>query len=1015
MKFVLEKMLGCLPVVAIAVAASVSPKTVSANINLGGNIYLQDSSSNTYQILLLDENEQQIENAKIRLKTKSADGQELGPINGTFTVIGKAGDIIEVIINRTVVKVHTLGGKKDILIQLSSKNNSVARSKEVRLLNNISAPSHLTATSTQAVYTNDLIKMPVTSVKTALAGRLAGVYTNQSSGQPGSDGVSLSLRGREPLVIIDGIPRNLTVFDLDEIESVTVLKDALSTAMLGVRGNNGALLITTKKGSESKQRISFTAQTAVQKPLKMLQTLRAYDYATLYNEALRNDPVLNQGITPYSDASLQAYQTGSDPFTYPDVNWMGQVLEPSSRFDRYTLNTTGGGKFGKYFVGLEHFNQTGLFKTSDINTYNTNNSFKSYVIRSNVDVTINSKLSAGVHLFGRILDGTEPGRSTGTILSAITTTPNNAYPVYNPDGSYAGTQQFQNNIWAQTINSGYRMNYKRDMMADFYLKRVLDDLVKGLWIKATGSFYATISESVFRDKNFASFQRIAGPSGDTYSQFNTNSIQANSNFVEYQNRADYMELSLGYNRTFGNNGFDAVLLANRDNSVNQDELPYTISGFSGRMAYNYKQKYVAEVAFGYNGSNRYAPEGSTKRGFFPAFGLAWNIDKEAFLANNPFISQLKLFASYGKTGWDNPGYFTYNQYYFDGGGYYFGSGAGTNNTSIGEQVLANTNITWEKADKFNVGVQGGLFKNALSYTVEYYNNKYSDLLIQRGINSGLIGNVYPNENIGKNRYSGWDFQLGWQQGKKDFNYFLNLNAGLQKSEVLFMDEVSRPFARMAQTGTNVGARFGYQALGLYQTGESLNGAAFIEGYNAQPGDIKYRDFNNDGIINYLDRTQISTDKPLLTYGLNLGFKFKWVDFSALIQGVENRDLYLSGNTEWEFQNNGLGQAFAHHLNRWTPQNTNADYPRLTVGTNPNNHVESSFWMHSGDYLRLKNIELGFTIPAALTNKVRLESVRLFVNGTNLFTRAEYDRVDPEVYGGAYPIQKLINMGVNVKL
>ncbi|MEO5562305.1 MAG: SusC/RagA family TonB-linked outer membrane protein [Chitinophagaceae bacterium] len=933
---------------------------------------------------------------------------------GAFVISGKEGDEIEITI-KDFKRIH-------YKIKEPVEMDFVAQPIDqavVNLMNNpepveriyTTVPRFLSLASSDAVYSPDIIKSPVTSVKSTLTGRLAGLYAFQSSGQPGADGVSLSLRGQDPLVIIDGVVANLSVFNLEDVESVTVLKDALGTAMLGVRGSNGALVITTKKGKAGRNQISFTAQTSIQKPIGFPKTLNAYDYASLYNEALTNDGL----PTIYTNADLDAYKNHTDPYGHPDVDWKKQVLSNTSRFDRYTLSATGGNQFARYFVALEHVSQSGFFKTVDSNTYNTNNDFKSYVIRSNIDVNVNSTLTGGIYLLGRILNGTEPGYGTNPIIAQLLNTPNNAYTPLNPNGTFGGTQQYQTNILAQTIGSGYLQNYKRDMLTNFYLKQTLDKLTPGLWIQLRAAYNATLSENINRSKSFAVFQKV----GTTYNQYGTNGTQANGNGISYQGRTDYEEFSVGYNRTFKNkHGINSLVLVNRDNSVSGSDLPYIISGLSGRFAYNYKGKYMAEATFGYNGSNRYPEGGSTKRGFFPALGVGWNLEKETFLQDIRWLSRLKIYGSYGKTGWDDPGYFTYIQRFFDASGVVFGTSAG-GNTAITEQPLANRDITFEKANKLNIGIEGSLLNNKLSFSVDYYYNRFYDLLMQRGRSIALLGNDYPRENIGRNRYTGVDVRLNWQQSISSFQYFITTNASLQDSKVLFADEVYRQYEWMERTGHRVNRIFGYTADGFFQTTGEINSSATTVGYTPQPGDIKYKDLNNDGVIDQFDISPIGQKYPLIYFGVGLGASWKGLDFSALVQGVGNRNIYMGGVGIWPFLNNGFSQAYETNLNRWTPSTAaTATYPRLNIGDNPNNQAFSSFWLRNGNYVRLKNIELGYSMPESLLKHVRLDGVRIFMRGYNLvtLTSSKIEDRDPEVFNGfSYPIQKLYNFGINIKL
>lgn len=912
-----------------------------------------------------------------------------------------------------------------------SSDGTKSELKEVKLLYSQNTPS---TASAQSVNGQTLNKFPVNNILNALPGSLAGLYTIQRSGQPGSDGVALTLRGRNPLIVIDGIVRPLTTIDLNEIESVTVLKDAMATAMLGVRGANGAVLITTKKGNPKEQFISLTAQTGIQKPLNMPKALNAFDYATLRNEAVNNElsvnPIFNSNLL-YSTADLQGFKDGSDPYRYPNVDWRNQVLKPQSMFTRYTLSASGGSVNVRYFTTLENLRQGGAFQTSSANKYNTNNDLNSYLIRSNLDIDLTEELTAGVHLLGRIYTQNDPGSTTGTIFNSFLTTPNNAYPVLNSNGSYAGNSLFTNNIQGLATGSGYQQYYTRDILADFFIKRTLNKFVPGLYVKAVASYASNLNEVVNRSKPVIAYQAFYSSAGDvSYGPALTvNSAQQNTNLIssstipgQGSSRQTYVELSTGYSHVFNTvHNVDAILLANSDSYITSNNLPYTIQGLSGKVSYSYKQKYTAEFAGAYNGSNYYGTQSHYKMGFFPTAGVGWNISKENFIQNVTWLSNLRLLATYGRTGWDNPGYFLYIPRLVNAGTPYFGTSAGTA-TSLAEQSLA-TNTTWEKADKLNLSLQGSLIKNQLDFTAEYYQNKFTDLLIQRGTNTSLLGITYPNENIGRNTYKGWEFQLAWhQQPSKDLSYFVNLNAALQNSKVVYGAEATQPYATLQRTGLPVGQAFGYVADGLYQSQADIansvkNGVGTISGYIPQPGDIKYKDFNGDGTINQFDQVAIGTKAPLTILGLNLGINYKSFDISALLQGVTNYFVNISGNSYFEFQNNGNGQAYEQHLNRWTPATAaTATYPRLSIGNNINNQAFSTYWFRRADYLRLKNAEIGYTLPTRYANTIKLKSLRVFANGVNLLTKTKLgSSLDPEVYNGAYPLQRIINFGITVKL
>lgn len=890
----------------------------------------------------------------------------------------------------------------------------------IPMLYNIKSSDHLNIASIQSISGSKLASMPGNQLKSVLAGQLPGLFVNQSSSNSGTineSAFSLSLRGQSPLVVIDGIPQNISIFDFEEIESVTVLSDALATAMYGPQASNGVLLITSKKGEIGKQHIKASIQSSIQKPGAFLHGLSAYDYATLYNEALAND-----GKAPvYSQSDLDAYKNHSDPYGHPDIDWVDQAYKNTTRMDRVTLNVTGGNKVARYYAVGEYLRQGGIFKTNeDDNPYSTNNDFSSYMLRTNVDVNLDEKTVVGINVLGRIIESSQPGATTNTIRNGIYNSPNNAYPAFNPDGSLGGVLEYKDNTYGQINRSGYRQAYERNVLTDVNLKRNLDNIVKGLWVKGLVSFSGAFVQNINRSKTFAVYQMNvvpndgAGLNDTTYRRFNSDGSQNNSDAIADQWIQSYTEFDLGYDRQYGKHGFSGLLLYNNISNRVNSNLPLRFKGLSGRIAYNYNEKYIAEAVFGYNGFNRY-PEGYRLR-FFPAVGLGWNIHKEKFLEEVSWINRLKIYGSYGKTGNNMNGYYSYKQYYVGGTSVYFGT-TPSSNGAVMEGALANPDLDYEKADKLNMGVEGALFKNRLSFAVEYYLNNYYDLARTRGTSITIIGNSYPLENIGKNRYSGINMMMGYN-GKSDASFFYSIsaNANIAKSKVVFMDEVDQPYEWMKRTGSPVGQAFGYTAVGLYRTAEDFNrpGVATIDGYAPRLGDIMYKDYDMDGRITPFDEAPIGTTKPLVFFGSDIYLSFKNFDLRALIQGAFNRNITLTGASYWEFQNRGLGQVFSHHLDRWTPDNPDASYPRLTLGTNINNHISnSSYWYKDGSYGRLKFVELGYNIPEQWTKSIKIESFRIFANATNLFTVSAYKDVDPEVYGYVYPIVKTFSGGLTI--
>jgi TonB-linked SusC/RagA family outer membrane protein len=908
---------------------------------------------------------------------------------------------------------------------------------------------------------NQLGTTPASSYTYALPGRLAGLnvlqtsgfYTpltagltsrdifvgnipNNTSGAGPTDNTEFNIQlrghnaslGQAPIAIIDGVQREFYELDPESIESVSVLKDALSTILLGQNSSRGALIVTTKQPVAGPPRVSFTAETGVQTPLKLPAPLPAYQYAYLLNEALLND-----GKTPaYTAADFNAYRNHTDPAGHPDVNWYNTILKDNSRLNRYNLNVAGGGNTARYVVALNYMDQQGLFTTSNANPYNTNADLKRYVLNSKIDIDVNKDFNVGLQLFGRLQDGTQPGAGTATILQGLLTTPNNAYPVLNHDGSYGGTANYTQNLLAQTISSGYSADHVHDIMANLDLNYKLDKWVKGWWAKAKGNVSVQEASSQDRSKQAPVFAQSVSSSGDiTYNRYGSTLNQSNGFTTTSWARYRFVQLSTGYDRHFGEHSLNASLLFDQKKVLLNYDIPSALTNVAGKAAYSYKEKYFVEGAADYSGYDRYAP--GHQYGLFYAGGLGWNLAKENFLLHQSgWLDQLKLRVTYGRTGnanVDNYGYFVWRQHFSGVAGTYpigsnYPNGGGlAEQGNPGSQVLANINATWEKADKLDAGLDLSVLHNHLQLTADYYHERYFDVMQARGRSIALIGIQYPAENIGIDLYEGGELTLTYQDHIRDFNFFATGNAALQQSKVLFMDEQYQKYSWNVQTGHPVGQRYGLIADGLFQTAADASSAPTIAGYTPHAGDVRYKDLNHDGIIDQFDVAPIGAQKPLLYYGLTVGFSFKGFDASVLLQGVANREEYVANsNTDAGFQgqNNGYSQAYAQALGRWIPESAaSATYPRLTAGGNGYNYnplyQSSSFFLRNGNYLRIKNVDIGYNLPYPWMRRLRLRGLRLFANAQNMFTHSAYKGVDPEVSLPNYPIQKVINTGITIRL
>ncbi|UCS93361.1 SusC/RagA family TonB-linked outer membrane protein [Echinicola marina] len=906
--------------------------------------------------------------------------------------------------------------------------------------------------ASSAVYTDQLSTTLGNTILHALPGRIAGLDVSQHSGManPSTSGNSnadiignipvngrgtpsdnkqfwFSARGQGPVTVIDGIQRDLFSIDPENVESVTLQKDALSSILMGMRSSRGVLLIETKKPKDDQFRLSFTGQGGMQRLMNVPKPLSAYQYAYMLNEALQYDGKL----PAYTSSDFQKYLNGSSPYTHPDVNWYDEVLKRDAPISSYNLNVNGAGGAARYYVGLSYMNQQGHFITSDANSYNTNLGYDRYLITSSVDVDVTEDFTVNATIFGRIEDGNQPGAGAFNILNDIFRTPNNAYPVYNPNGSYGGNTSFTNNLMAQTVNSGYIANYSKDAMVNIKLDYDFNKFIEGLSMSATSNVSTQAQSAIVRNKRSIVYQFLleegASLEEGTYTTYGSNQAQSNSYTPVSTYNSWYGQLDLTYDRSFGKHHVTGTLFADKKVETINYDLPRRPFNGAFKAKYDFAKKYMAEAAIVYSKYNGYRP--GMQGGGFYAFGLGWDIAKEDFLLNADWLEQLKIRGIYGKTGngIDNAGYYNWRQSYRNSvTDYTYLQGYSEFNqiATIQNNPMANPNLTWEKANKLNIGIDLSMWNNRLSFSGDYYRDIYFDMLQVRGKTIAFGGFEFPVENIGEQLRTGVELALTYQNNIGSFNYFLTGNWTQNRSEVLYMDEQDIEEAYRRRTGKPVGTTFGYVADGYFTSVEEIENYALFEGYEVKPGDMKYKDLNGDGLINEFDHTAIAGLKPYSFFGLTAGFNVKGLDFSVLLQGAYNRDININNDVmQAGFQVYGqqYGQAYQPVLGRWTPENKDiATHPRLTAGGNLYNispgFATGSHMIKDGDYVRVKNVSIGYTLPPTLSRKIANAQVRIFANATNLFTFSHYSWVDPEVTNfTSYPNTRVISGGLNIKL
>lgn len=950
------------------------------------------------------------------------------------------------------VRIHSVENvNNDSIVVLTDKYISISETIDLPH-KTIDKADYLGAEST--VNTNQLSTTLASSIIAAFAGRFSGLYTEQYAGSKAhytsasstsailgwipvfgagnySDNSQFNIvsRHNSPVVMVDGVQREIYSLDPEAIESISMQKDALSSMLLGMRSSRGVLVVTTKKPITQGVQFSFTSKYGIQQQINTPKPLSADQYAYLLNEALLNDGK----SAAYSYNAYSAFKNGTSPYTNPNINWHDQILKDKAAIQSYNLNVSGGGKTAQYFVNLEYFGEDGFFKTSSSNNYNTNSKYERYVINSKINVNITNELKADISVMGRIENGNQTGVLEKNILNAIYTTPNGAYPIYNPNGSYGGNISFSNNLWSQTVNSGYTTDNARDGLVNLNLNYDFKKWIKGLTAKAIGSVSTQSRSAISRRKQSITYKYSLGEDGAAplYEAYGATVTQSNS-FIPVSNY-QYMfgQFGLDYNTLLGLHELGASVSADASQLLTNYNLPQNPTNLLFNLKYNYNKKYYSEIALNHSYYNGYAPD--KRWGTFYAFGLGWIASKESLLADLNWLDLLKFRAVYGKTGngIDNTGYYTWKQT-FTGNvlsefsypqGY---ARSGLQLAVLENNPLANANLTWEKAHKLNVGADLQLFGNQVAITADYYNDHYYDVLQTRGKSIEMMGITYPAENIGKYSIKGLELAATYQNHIGKFNYFITANWSQESTKLLYMDEqfVAESNEYNKHTGKPLSAIYGLVADGFFSSQDEIQSSPVIKGYTIQPGDVKYKDLNNDGVIDQYDQKMIGGDKPLSYFGLNLGFEYHGFDFSVLFQGVYNRDIYLNDPVLFAgFQSigQGYGQAYEYILNRWTPETANtATLPRLKAGGNPYNtnpnYMATSLWVKSGNYIRLKNLSIGYTFPETFSkNYLGKMKVKVFVAGQNLLTQAACSYVDPEVTNFTNsPLLQGMNAGVNIK-
>ena len=853
-----------------------------------------------------------------------------------------------------------------------------------------------------------------------LTGNVSGVTIVQNSGQPGADGAALRVRGvgtlgnSEAMVIIDGVESSMSNVDPNDIENISVLKDAAASSIYGVRAANGVILVTTKKGKTGKPVVSYNGYIGWQQATRMPKYLDSYNYAVLLNEAYQND-----NLNPlYKNDELEKFKNHSDLDHYADSDWLGTLLSENGLFHNHHLSVNGGSKSVKYSVSFGYHNKEGLMPNTDYNKFN---------VRSNIDAKINDKLSFALNLSAHRSTQTSPASGVTNIMYyAFRETP--VTPIQFSNGNY-GLFKNEHNSVASARNSGLARAYNNNFQGSAsFVYNIIDGL--SLRGNAATTFNLLDEHTDLKSMKFYNADS-SSPIRTTRSQASNRdnkmlevNLQAYLDYAKTFGKHDIKGL-LGYSQLY--NQYRILYATRKDLPLNNNLgeinagdittqetegnlVEYALRSAFARVNYVYDNRYLLEANIRYDGTSRFPK--NNRFGAFPSFSAAWRMSEESFF-NVSWIDNLKIRGSWGLLGNQEIGdYAFYNTYMF-GQNYNF------NNTlvpgiSINDK-MANNIITWEKTDQIDVGLDADFLNGKLSLTSDFFIKNTNDILLELPIPE-IVGVKPPMQNAGKVRNTGVELQLSHNNQVRDFKYNMSFNFSYVHNEITDLSGGDVPGRSVGDPINNI---YGYVCEGIFQNQAEID-AHPKQIWGAVPGDLKYADLNNDGIVNEEDRKSIGTFFPKINFGIRLGFEYKNFDFTALMQGAGMVEAIVKDEINKAFYNGG--KVTKYHLDRWTPENTDATYPRLSMKDSKKNWMPSTFWAQNASYLKMRNIQLGYSIPKSVLGNSGISRLRVYCSIDNLFTITGFDGTDPEaaynmkdltVASSYYPLTRNYSFGVNV--
>jgi TonB-linked SusC/RagA family outer membrane protein len=903
---------------------------------------------------------------------------------------------------------------------------------------------------------DDLKNNPTSSLSNAFAGNVAGVVSMSQSGQPGKNisefwirGVSTFGGGSSPLVLIDNIERSLNDVNVEDVKTLTVLKDGAETAMYGARGANGVILITTKRGSDGKIKIDFKDEFIYNTRTITPEFEDGLTYANLLNESRITR---NQGAI-YKPEELEILRLGLDPDLYPNVDWKDQILKDGAMTYRANLNMSGGGPTSRYFVSGSYVNEGGMYKVDESlkDDYNTNANYQRWNYRINTDFNITSTTVAKIGVAGSLSKRNSPGIGDGDFWGSLFGYSPIRTPILYSNGYVPAIGSGnQTNPWVMATQTGYNENWISTVQTNVTVEQDLNFITQGFNMRGIIGYDIGNANDIQRRKWPEQWRadRSRDANGNLVFTHISDPIELTQTSNSSGSRLEFYDLMLNYDRGFGGHNVGGAIRFTRNETVQTVNIGTDIKNgiarrnqnLAGRVLYNWENKYFINFNFGYSGSENFAP--GKQYGFFPAISGAWNIAGEKFIKNHVnWLNVLKIRYSYGKAGNDQlaggerfPYLYTIspilnNEGLPDGGYQYADYGSDRYYGGMIYSQVASSNVTWEVATKQNLGFD--IEARGFSANLDFFNEKRTGIYMARDFLPGMVGlESTPRANVGIVKTKGLDGRFSYTMNVGEFNLTARGNITYSQNEIVERDEENNVYGYQNQAGYRIDQSRGLVSLGLFKDYDDIRNSPKQTFGDYQPGDIKYKDVNGDGIVNDGDRVAIgATARPNLMYGIGTSVNWKGFSLGVLFQGAGKSTFSTYGKTVHAFSEGEWGQVMKGVMgdNRWisadisgdpSTENPNASYPRLSFGPNPNNFRESTFWLRDGSYIRFKTLDFGYNLPKKFANKARMESIRLYFIGSNLVTWSKFKLWDPELAsprGEDYPLAKSFTLGFSLNL